>query len=50
MTKEKLNQQFTAGEEAILEQAVSILNRRHSKYYSKYFRYSKKLILVGVEE
>ena len=50
MTNDNNNQLFTAGEEAILEQACMILNRRHNKYLCKEFRYSKKLILISTDK
>ena len=42
----KLNMDFTAGEECLLEQACMILERRSKDFVSKHFEYNKKLTLI----
>lgn len=47
--KNDVNKDFTAGEEAILEQACIILDRRGKDYISRHFREEKILKLLENE-
>lgn len=45
LIKKDINKDFTAGEEAILEQVCIILDRRKKVFISKHFRENKKISL-----
>lgn len=45
LIKKDVNKNFTAGEEAILEQACMILKKRDKFFISKHFNEEKKLCL-----
>jgi len=46
--KKDVNKDFTAGEEALLEQACMILERRRKDFISKHFKESKLLKLKDI--
>jgi len=48
LIKKDVNKDFTAGEEAILEQACIILKRRNKNFISKHFKEEKVLRLEKI--